>query len=62
MEIENTVTIIRTIRKGNFLNSLEKYYIFLASKEVVRMNEFNIDQSNTIFQTMNKKVTKHPHE
>jgi hypothetical protein len=30
--IESTMTIIRKARKGKFLNSLEKYYIFLASK------------------------------
>jgi hypothetical protein len=34
------MTIIRKARKGKFLNSLEKYYIFLASKQEIYMNEF----------------------
>jgi hypothetical protein len=36
-------------RKGKFLDSLEKYHIFLASKQRTHMNEFNIDQGNSIF-------------
>jgi hypothetical protein len=44
--IDSTMTIIRKARKGTFLNSLEKYYIFLASKQEIHMNEFNVDRSN----------------
>jgi hypothetical protein len=55
------MTIIRKARKVQFLNSLEKYYIFLSSKEEIRMNEFNADHSNPIYETMYQKLKKYPH-
>jgi hypothetical protein len=30
--MENTMSIIRKARKGKFMNSLEKYHIFLTKK------------------------------
>jgi DNA mismatch repair ATPase MutL len=48
-------------KKGKFLNSLKKYYIFLASKQEIHMNEFNVDHSNPIYETMYQKLKKYPH-
>jgi hypothetical protein len=55
------MTITRKARKGKFLNSLEKYYIFLASKQEIRVNEFNVDHSNPIYETIHQKLKKYPH-
>jgi hypothetical protein len=55
------MTIVRRARKGKFLNSLEKYYIFLASTQEIHMNEFNVDHSNPIYETMYQKLKKYPH-
>jgi hypothetical protein len=38
--IENTMTIIRKAKEGKFLNSIKKYYIFLASKQEIHKNKF----------------------
>jgi hypothetical protein len=55
------MTTIRKARKEKFLNSLEKYYIFLASKQKIHMNEFNVNHSNPIYETMYQKLKKYPH-
>jgi hypothetical protein len=55
------MTIIRKATKEKFLNSLEKYCMFLASKQEIHMNEFNIDHSNPIYETMCQKLKKYPH-
>jgi hypothetical protein len=55
------MTVIRKAKKGKFLNSFEKYYIFLASKQEIHMNEFNVDHSNPIYETMYQKLKKYPH-
>jgi hypothetical protein len=54
--IENTMTIIRNARKGKFLNSFEKYYIFRARKQEIHTNEFNVDHNKTIFETMYQEL------
>jgi hypothetical protein len=59
--IESAVTIIRKARKGKFLNSLERYYIVLASKQEIHMNEFNFNHSNPVYETMYQKLLKYPH-
>jgi hypothetical protein len=55
------MTIIRKASKGTFLNSLENYYIFLPSKQEIHMNEFNVDHSNSIYETMYQRLEKYPH-
>jgi hypothetical protein len=55
------MTIIRYARKGKFLTSLEKCYIFLASKQEIHMNEFNVNYNNPILETMYQKLQKYPH-
>jgi hypothetical protein len=55
------MTIIRKARKGEFLKSLEKYYIFVASKQEIHMNEFNVDYSNPIYEMMHQKLKNYPH-
>jgi hypothetical protein len=41
--------VIKKARKGQFLGSLEKYHIFLASKQLTHMNEFNMDEGDPVF-------------
>jgi hypothetical protein len=55
------MTVRRKAREGKFLNSLEKYCMFLASKQEIHMNEFNVDHSNPIYETMYQKLKKYPH-
>jgi hypothetical protein len=50
--IDKTLTILRKAKKGKFLDSLEKYHIFLASKQDIYMNEFGIEQNNPIYKTI----------
>jgi hypothetical protein len=45
-------------RMGNSPKSLEKYYIFLASKQQTHMNAFNIDHGNPIFEVILQTLTK----
>jgi hypothetical protein len=54
------MTIVRKAKKGKFLNSLEKYYIFLASKQEIHMNEFNVNHGNPIYEMMYQKLKKYP--
>jgi predicted transcriptional regulator len=60
--IDNTMTIIRKARKEKFLNSLEKYYVFLASKQEIYMNEFDVDHNDPIYETMYQKLKKYSHK
>jgi hypothetical protein len=53
--------VIKKARKRKFLDSLEKYHIFLPSKQQTHMNEFNIDQGNPIFEVIHKTLTIQPH-
>jgi hypothetical protein len=46
--------------KETFLNSLEKHHIFLASKQEIHINDFNINHSIPIFEMTYQKHTKHP--
>jgi hypothetical protein len=59
--IEKTLTILRKAKKGKFLNSLEKYYIFLTSKADIHMNEFGIEQNNSIYETIYQQFWEYPH-
>jgi hypothetical protein len=42
-------------------NSLEKYHIFLASKQDIHMNEFSIEQNNPIYDTIDQQLKDYPH-
>jgi hypothetical protein len=55
------MTIIRKAKKGKFLNSLEKYHIFLASKQEIQMNEFGFDHNNPIYETVYQQLKEYPH-
>jgi hypothetical protein len=59
--IEKTLTILRKAKTGKFLNSLEKYHIFLASKQNIHMNEFGIEQNNLIYETTYQQLREYPH-
>jgi transcriptional regulator of NAD metabolism len=59
--IDKTLTILRKARKIKFLNSLEKYHIFLVSKQDIHMNEFGIEQNNPIYETIYQQLREYPH-
>lgn len=54
--MENTMLIITKAREGKFCNSLEKYHIFLISKQGIHMNECNIDNNNPMFEWIYQKL------
>jgi hypothetical protein len=55
------MTILRKAKKGKFLNSLVKYHIFLASKQVTHRNEVGIEQNNPIYETIYQQLREYPH-
>jgi hypothetical protein len=58
--IEKTL-ILRKANKGKFLNSLEKYYIFLTSKTNTHMNKFGFVLNNPIYETIYQQLREYPH-
>jgi hypothetical protein len=54
-------TILRKAKKRKFLNSLEKYHIFPASKQDIHMNEFGIEHNNTMYETIYQQLREYPH-
>jgi hypothetical protein len=46
--------IARIGEKGQYLNTLEKYYIYKISREKLHMNDTNIDEHNPIFEKLQK--------
>jgi hypothetical protein len=44
--------IIRTGKKGRYLNTLENYYIYEIFKDNLHMNDTNIDIQNPIFEAL----------
>jgi hypothetical protein len=59
--IDDTLTILRKAKKGKYLKSLEKYHIFLASKQDLHMNEFGIDHNNHIYEKVFQQLKEYPH-
>jgi hypothetical protein len=55
------MTIIRKSEKGKFLDTLEKYYIFPASKEEVHMNKFGVNHNNPTYETEYQQLKEYPH-
>jgi hypothetical protein len=51
------MTTIRNAGKEKYFNSLEKYHMFLISKEGIHINEFN---NNSIFESTYQKLKKYP--
>jgi hypothetical protein len=50
--ITDTMEIIKTERKGRYLNTLERYYIYEIGKDNLHMNDTNIDIHNPIFKAL----------
>jgi hypothetical protein len=50
--------IMKTKRKGKYLNTLERYYIYEIGKDNLHMNDTNIDIHNPIFKALHKIYTK----
>jgi hypothetical protein len=56
--ITDTTVIIKTERKGRYLNTLGKYHIYEICKFNLHMNDTNIDIHNPIFKTLHRIYTK----
>jgi hypothetical protein len=56
--ITDTMEIIKTERKGRYLNTLEIYYIYEIGMDNLHMNDTNIDILNPIFKALHKIYTK----
>jgi hypothetical protein len=50
----DTMDIIRIGRKGQYLNTLKKYYIHKINREKLHVNDINIDKHNPIFDELYK--------
>jgi hypothetical protein len=50
--------IIKTERKGKYLNTLEKYYIHRIRKDNLHMNDTHINTYNPIFELLNELYTR----
>jgi hypothetical protein len=50
--------IIKSERKGRYLNTLERYYIYEIGKDNLHMNDTNIDIHNPTFKALHKIHTK----
>jgi hypothetical protein len=46
--------IIKTGRKGRYLNTFERYYIYEIGKDNLHMNDTNIDIHNPIFKALHR--------
>jgi hypothetical protein len=53
----NTMDIVRIQRKGKHLNRLEKYQICRMNKNILHMNDTNIDTHNQIFRPLQEMNT-----
>jgi hypothetical protein len=52
--IDDIMEIMETVKKGKYLNTLEKYHIHRISKENTHMNDFSTETYNPIFEELNK--------
>jgi hypothetical protein len=52
--MEETMDAVRIGTKGQYLNTLEKYYTYKISKEQLHMNDTNIDEHNPIYKEQQK--------
>jgi hypothetical protein len=57
-KITDTIEIIKTERKGRYLNTLERHYIYEIGKDNLHMNDTNIDVHNPIFKALHGIYTK----
>jgi hypothetical protein len=56
--ITDTMEIMKTERKGRYLNTLERYHFYEICKDNLHMNDTNIDIHNPIFKALHKIYTK----
>jgi hypothetical protein len=58
VSITDTMDIIKTERKGKYLNTLEKYHIYKINKNTLHMNGTYIVIYNPIFETLQELNTR----
>jgi hypothetical protein len=56
--ITDIMEIMKIERKGRYLNTLERYYIYEVSKDNLQMNDTNVDTHNPIFEALHMKYIK----
>ncbi|PNF21350.1 hypothetical protein B7P43_G18081 [Cryptotermes secundus] len=56
--IENTMDIIATGRKGQYLNTLENYHIYRTTKKNTHMNNINKEINNPIYHELSNIYTE----
>jgi hypothetical protein len=52
--ITDIIYTIRTLRKGKHLNTLEKYYIYIARRDNVQMKYTSTDTHKPIIKTLHE--------
>jgi hypothetical protein len=53
--VTNTMKVLKIQRKGNHLNTLERYYRYKMRKDGLQMNDSCIDTQNPIFEIIQEK-------
>jgi hypothetical protein len=56
--IEDTMAIITIGRKGQYLNTLEKYHIYKVSRKNLHIDDASIDAHNPIFEELHRIYAK----
>jgi hypothetical protein len=56
--ITDIMEIVKTVKKGRHLNTLEKYHVYRISKDNLHMNDTYIDIHNPIFETLSELNTR----
>jgi hypothetical protein len=56
--ITDTTNIMKTEKKGKYLNTLEKYHVYKVSRKRLQISDANIDVYNPIFETLQELNTR----
>jgi hypothetical protein len=57
--MKNTMDIIEINEKGQYLNTLENYPIYMATRNNTHMNNINKDRHNPIFKELYTIYSEH---
>jgi hypothetical protein len=60
--ITDTMEIIKIERKGEHLNTLERYHVYKISKEGIHMNDMHNETYNPIFEVIHSIDTRRQHK
>jgi hypothetical protein len=56
--VTNMMMVLKMQRKGKYLNTLERYYIYKMRKDGLQMNDACIDNHNPIFEIVQEENSR----